>query len=269
MRQHQIENQQIGRPVGHRLQRVAPRRQHLGGKPRFLQVAVDQFGDVAVVFDDENAGHDRPAPAATPAMVRTGASANAAQAARASKRMFGSRLAEIDIEIVAPPKGSGVIVRRAPSQQDSKSPIAAARANHRRTAARAGRPSGRRSSRGGDPRRCAARPRPGSAARNPSMRSKNSAPSRLGPVFLEQMNRVLGDERRDVRKRRKPLHPPRPDAAADVVGGVHVVEERAVRGIDEGRPILVDPAVVMPLAPPGVSRGAWVTGGTHRAATPQ
>ncbi len=71
LRQHQVEDEQIRRPIGDRLQRVAARRQHLGRESRLLQVARDELGDVAVVFDDENARHDAAAPAAIPLMVTT------------------------------------------------------------------------------------------------------------------------------------------------------------------------------------------------------
>ena len=40
---------------GNRRQRVASRRQHLGGEARFAQITCDEIGDVSVVFDDQDA----------------------------------------------------------------------------------------------------------------------------------------------------------------------------------------------------------------------
>jgi hypothetical protein len=117
-------------------------RQHLGRKPCLLQVALDELGNVAIVFDDEHARHRAAAPAAIPLMVRSGASANAAAAARASKRTLGSRLAEIDIDNRRTAEGIGreSSIGYRPSRTRTRR-SAAVRANHRRTAARAGRPS--------------------------------------------------------------------------------------------------------------------------------
>ena len=37
---------------------VAPGREDLDGEAGLLEVAADELGDVAVVFDDEDAGHE-------------------------------------------------------------------------------------------------------------------------------------------------------------------------------------------------------------------
>ena len=54
-----------------------PGGQQLDAEAGLFQIAAHQFGDVAVVFDDEDARHD---PAATPSSVTVGAAASAAAA---------------------------------------------------------------------------------------------------------------------------------------------------------------------------------------------
>ena len=53
--QHQIEDQQVGRPGRQHREHVAARRQDLHGEASLFEVASDQLGDVAVVLDDEDA----------------------------------------------------------------------------------------------------------------------------------------------------------------------------------------------------------------------
>ena len=59
LRQHQVEDEQIGRARGDGRQRVAARREHLRREARLVQVARDEIGDVAVVFDDQHSGGHR------------------------------------------------------------------------------------------------------------------------------------------------------------------------------------------------------------------
>jgi hypothetical protein len=56
-RQHQIEQHQRRRRRLDLRERCGPRRCHVDGMSRFLQVVRDQIRDVLVVFDDEDVGH--------------------------------------------------------------------------------------------------------------------------------------------------------------------------------------------------------------------
>ena len=59
MRQHQIEHEQIRRLRGDRIERLASGRGALGREARLVEIAGDEFGDVRIVLDDQDACRHR------------------------------------------------------------------------------------------------------------------------------------------------------------------------------------------------------------------
>ena len=57
-RQHQIENDQIGGCLPKPGQDVAARRHPLDAVARLLEVVGDERGNISVVFDDQDLGHE-------------------------------------------------------------------------------------------------------------------------------------------------------------------------------------------------------------------
>ncbi len=89
LRQHQVEHQQVGRTIRERLERLPPGGQEFGGKPRLLQITLDELRDVPIVLDDEDpCAHVVAGPAATPLMVTIGAASNAAITGLATRSLL-------------------------------------------------------------------------------------------------------------------------------------------------------------------------------------
>jgi len=58
LRQHQVQDHQIGRSFSDRDKGVASGRDEIHGEAGLLEIAADELGDIAVVFDDEDAGQE-------------------------------------------------------------------------------------------------------------------------------------------------------------------------------------------------------------------
>src|SRR5439155_11062791 len=56
-RQHQVENDEVGRLPSNARHDVLAGEHDVDGVPRFLEIHPHELGDVAVVLDDENAAH--------------------------------------------------------------------------------------------------------------------------------------------------------------------------------------------------------------------
>ncbi len=56
--QHQVEDDQVGRRFPQPGQHIGSRREPIDAVSRLLQIVRDERGDIGVVFDDQDLGHE-------------------------------------------------------------------------------------------------------------------------------------------------------------------------------------------------------------------